>query len=87
MLEHFYEEGKPVGMICHGPAALLAALPDPRGFVDAIISNDRRRATLHGPRCPVCKDRRFADILLGAGGGLHARCRIRLSVNQETTFV
>lgn len=31
-LRHFNAEGKPTGLVCHGPVALLSALPNAAGF-------------------------------------------------------
>lgn len=35
ILWHFHHKGKPTALICHGPAALLAAQDDPLAFRDA----------------------------------------------------
>ncbi|NWE67802.1 type 1 glutamine amidotransferase domain-containing protein [Pseudomonas gingeri] len=40
ILMAFHEEQKPTGIICHGPVALLSALPDPGAFQQAIIDGD-----------------------------------------------
>lgn len=44
ILRHFHEAGKPTALLCHGPIALAAAVPDPRGFRAALIAGDKARA-------------------------------------------
>ncbi len=41
VLRFFHKAGKPTGLICHGPIALLASLANPESFIRAIISDDR----------------------------------------------
>lgn len=40
VLRHFHAQGKPTGLICHGPVALLAAAKDPAQLVEAIASGN-----------------------------------------------
>ncbi len=40
LLAAFHAAGKPTGLICHGPVALLSALPDPAGFHAAMVSGN-----------------------------------------------
>lgn len=40
VLRAFHAAGKPTGAICHGPAGLLAALPDSGAFVAAMAKGD-----------------------------------------------
>jgi putative intracellular protease/amidase len=44
VLRAFHAAGKLTGAICHGPAAFLAALPDPAGFVEAMAKGDANAA-------------------------------------------
>lgn len=39
LLRHFHEHEKPTALICHGPVALLSALSDPQGFIEAASNN------------------------------------------------
>ncbi|AKT43544.1 type 1 glutamine amidotransferase domain-containing protein [Chondromyces crocatus] len=39
-LRFFHEAGRPTGLLCHGPIALLAALEDANGFVNALVSRE-----------------------------------------------
>ena len=36
ILKHFHEKGKPTGLICHGPIALVSALDAPAAFASAV---------------------------------------------------
>ncbi|WP_128970461.1 type 1 glutamine amidotransferase domain-containing protein [Bradyrhizobium tropiciagri] len=40
ILASFHAAGRPTGVICHGPTALLSAVSDPEAFRKAIIAND-----------------------------------------------
>ncbi|NWD72797.1 type 1 glutamine amidotransferase domain-containing protein [Pseudomonas gingeri] len=42
ILTQFHTSGRPTGIICHGPIALLAALPDPVAFDKALIAGDEK---------------------------------------------
>lgn len=39
-LQYFHEKDKPTAMICHGPAAALAALPNASAFRQAMVNDD-----------------------------------------------
>lgn len=39
-LQYFHEKGKPTAMICHGPVAALAALPNAADFRKAMVADD-----------------------------------------------
>ncbi|HTF95208.1 MAG TPA: type 1 glutamine amidotransferase domain-containing protein [Cellvibrio sp.] len=43
LLREFHKQGKPTGLICHGPVALLSALPEPAGFIKGLTSADTAR--------------------------------------------
>lgn len=40
MLTYFHKEGKPTAMICHGPVAALAALPDAAAYRKALVDGN-----------------------------------------------
>lgn len=40
ILQSFHAAGKPTGIICHGPIALLSALPDAPGYRKALADGD-----------------------------------------------
>lgn len=40
VLRAFHVNGRPTGVICHGPVALLAAVADPVGFRAALVAGD-----------------------------------------------
>ena len=40
ILVSFHAAGKPTGVICHGPTALLSTVSDPEAFRKAIVAND-----------------------------------------------
>lgn len=40
ILKAFHEKGRPTALICHGPMALLAAMPETEKFNKALISGD-----------------------------------------------
>lgn len=42
ILKDFHAKEKPTALICHGPAAALAALPDPAGYRKALVDRDVR---------------------------------------------
>ncbi|MFC0693621.1 type 1 glutamine amidotransferase domain-containing protein [Paraburkholderia humisilvae] len=44
ILMDFHVTGRPTGVICHGPAALLSTLPDPEAFRNAMIAGDFLKA-------------------------------------------
>ncbi len=41
VLRHFHETSKPTAVLCHGPIALLAALPNALEVVGALKAGDR----------------------------------------------
>ena len=40
ILRQFHDTGRPTALICHGPIALLSALPDAAGFHGALVKED-----------------------------------------------
>ncbi len=44
ILRHFHERGKPTAMLCHGPMAVVAAMPSAREFRAALIAGDAAKA-------------------------------------------
>lgn len=44
ILRYFHEKQKPTAFICHGPAAMLAALPDAAAYRQALVSHDAKGA-------------------------------------------
>ena len=44
ILRYFHERQKPTAFICHGPAAMLAALPDAAAYRQALVSHDAKGA-------------------------------------------
>ena len=44
VLRHFHEHAKPTALLCHGPIALVAALPHAREFRAALIAGDEDKA-------------------------------------------
>ncbi len=44
ILRYFHERKKPTALLCHGPIATLAALPDAKGYRAALIAGDKVRA-------------------------------------------
>jgi len=40
ILQTFHDTQRPTGIICHGPTALLSALPDPSAFRKAMVAGD-----------------------------------------------
>lgn len=45
VLRHAHEVGKPTALLCHGPIAILAALPRARDFRAALAAGGKARAT------------------------------------------
>jgi putative intracellular protease/amidase len=45
VLTHFHQAGKPTALICHGPISLIAAMPEPENFVEAMYQGDIKKAT------------------------------------------
>lgn len=45
ILRRFHAAAKPTALICHGPIALLSALPDPAAFHEALVRNDNAALT------------------------------------------
>src|SRR5262249_16339483 len=44
ILRHFHEVAKPTALLCHGPIALVSALPHAREFPAALIAADENKA-------------------------------------------
>jgi putative intracellular protease/amidase len=44
ILRHFHEAQKPTALICHGPIALIATIPDAPAFWAALIAHDTAKA-------------------------------------------
>src|SRR5262249_24127935 len=44
ILRHFHEASKPTALLCHGPIALIAAMPHAREFRAALIAADENKA-------------------------------------------
>ncbi|RGS72524.1 type 1 glutamine amidotransferase domain-containing protein [Mitsuokella sp. AF21-1AC] len=44
ILRYFHEKQKPTAFICHGPSAMLAALPDAAAYRQALVSHDAKGA-------------------------------------------
>src|SRR5262245_56232654 len=44
ILRHFHTKGKPTALLCHGPIAVVAAMPKAREFRAALIAGDQARA-------------------------------------------
>src|SRR5262249_22859053 len=44
ILRHFHEVAKPTALLCHGPIALVSALPHAREFRAALIAADENKA-------------------------------------------
>ena len=40
ILKYFHERGKPTGVICHGPCALVSTVDDPVGFRKSLVEGD-----------------------------------------------
>ena len=46
ILGHFHSKSKPAALLCHGPIAVVAAMPCAREFRAASIAGDKPRAVL-----------------------------------------
>jgi len=44
ILRHFHESSKPTALLCHGPIALVSALPHAREYRAALIAGDESKA-------------------------------------------
>jgi putative intracellular protease/amidase len=44
ILRHFHERSKPTALLCHGPIALVSAMPHAREFRAALIAGDEAKA-------------------------------------------
>jgi putative intracellular protease/amidase len=44
ILSYFHESAKPTALLCHGPLAVVAAMPHAREFRSALIAGDTRTA-------------------------------------------
>jgi putative intracellular protease/amidase len=44
ILRHFHTKGKPTALLCHGPIAVVAAMPKAREFRAALIDGDQAKA-------------------------------------------
>lgn len=44
ILRHFHASGKPTALLCHGPMAMVAAMPHAREFRAALIAGDKAKA-------------------------------------------
>src|SRR5215510_9521382 len=45
ILRHFHTHRKPTAFLCHGPIAMIAAMPNARAFRAALIAGDAAKAT------------------------------------------
>lgn len=45
ILRHFHAAAKPTALLCHGPVAVVSAMPHAREFRAALIAGDRAKAT------------------------------------------
>jgi putative intracellular protease/amidase len=43
ILRYFHERKKPTALLCHGPIATLATLPDAKGYRAALIAGDKAK--------------------------------------------
>lgn len=48
ILRHFHEAGKPTALLCHGPVAILAALPEAAAYRAALAAGDTEQAAALG---------------------------------------
>lgn len=48
ILRHFHAAGKPTALLCHGPVAVLAALPEAAAYRAALAAGDTEKATALG---------------------------------------
>lgn len=44
ILREFHDNGRPIAMVCHGPVALIATLPEAEAFKAALIADDFKKA-------------------------------------------
>lgn len=44
ILRHFHERAKPTALLCHGPIAVVAAMPDAKAFRAAMLASDVAKA-------------------------------------------
>ncbi|HEY9418913.1 MAG TPA: type 1 glutamine amidotransferase domain-containing protein [Candidatus Udaeobacter sp.] len=44
ILRHFHQHSKPTALLCHGPIAVVAAMPHAREFRAALIAGDEKKA-------------------------------------------
>jgi putative intracellular protease/amidase len=44
ILRHFHQHSKPTALLCHGPIALISAMPHAREFRAALIAGDEKKA-------------------------------------------
>src|SRR5262245_28978977 len=44
ILRHFHQHSKPTALLCHGPIALVSAMPHAREFRAALIAGDEKKA-------------------------------------------
>lgn len=54
ILRHFHDRAKPTALLCHGPIAIAAAMPQARAFRAALIAGD------HGKAADLAKDWPYA---------------------------
>lgn len=45
VLRHFHQTGQPTALLCHGPMAIVSAMPKARDFRAALIAGDKAQAT------------------------------------------
>jgi putative intracellular protease/amidase len=45
ILRHFHQAAKPTALLCHGPMAIVSAMPHAREFRSALIAGDTAKAT------------------------------------------
>lgn len=48
ILRHFHQAGKPTALLCHGPVAVLAALPEAAAYRAALAADDTEKAAALG---------------------------------------
>ncbi len=48
ILRHFHQAGKPTALLCHGPVAVLAALPEAAAYRAALAAGDTEKAATLG---------------------------------------
>jgi len=44
ILRYFHEHSKPTALLCHGPIAIVSAMPDAREFRAALVAGDEKKA-------------------------------------------